>query len=151
MRYAPDVFETEPKGSAAEFTDKAIMQSAAIFGTHHIGASTQQASEAIGTEVLRVIDRFLRVGEVVNCVNLETKSPAKHVIKVRHDDICGVLAAVLTILQKDQINVQDMANVIFKGAKSACATLQVERRPSDKAIQKLKALDTVYGVEISQI
>lgn len=62
--------------------------------------ATQQASEAIGTEVLRVIDRFLRVGEVVNCVNLETKSPAKHVIKVRHDDICGVLAAVLTILQK---------------------------------------------------
>ena len=91
----------------------------------YVGASTEQASNAVGSEVLRVIDRFLGVGEVVNCVNLETKSPAQYVIKVRHNDVVGVLASVLTILQEDRINVQDMANVIFKGAKSACATLQV--------------------------
>ena len=37
MRYAPDVFEHEPKGSVAEFADKAIMQNASIYGTHRIG------------------------------------------------------------------------------------------------------------------
>jgi len=151
MRYAPDVYEDEPKGSTAEFTDKAIMSNPSIYGTHHIGASTQQASDAVGAEVLRVIGRFMGVGEVVNCVNLETKSPAQFVIKVRHNDVVGVLAAVLTILKKENVNVQDMSNVVFKGAKSACATLQVDHGPSDQAIAELKALDTVYGVELTQI
>lgn len=151
MRYAPDVFENEPKGSTADFEDKAIMTNPSIYGTHHIGASTQQASDAVGAEVLRVIDRFLGVGEVVNCVNLETKTPAQFVIKVRHNDVVGVLASVLTILKNGNVNVQQMANVIFKGAKSACATLQVDHGPTAEAIAELKALETVYGVEVSQI
>lgn len=149
IRYAPDVYENEPKSSDKVFNDKNICTNLSIYGSHHIGASTEQAADAVGTETLRVIQTFLNDGEVVNCVNLEKQSPAKYSLTIRHKDVVGVLAEILNILKNSNVNVQEMANIIFKGAKSACATLQIDSKPSDQAIMKIKNNTNVYGVEIS--
>eukprot|EP00486_Rosalina_sp_Unknown_P013197 CAMPEP_0201592806 /NCGR_PEP_ID=MMETSP0190_2-20130828/190600_1 /ASSEMBLY_ACC=CAM_ASM_000263 /TAXON_ID=37353 /ORGANISM="Rosalina sp." /LENGTH=567 /DNA_ID=CAMNT_0048051739 /DNA_START=72 /DNA_END=1775 /DNA_ORIENTATION=- len=151
IRYAADVYENEPKSSDKEFTDKEILSNTSIYGSHHIGASTDQASDAVGAETLRVIQTFLNTGEVVNCVNLERQSPAKYSLVIRHKDVVGVLAEILNILKNNDINVQEMSNIVFKGAKSACATLQIDHKPSQSAVQTINDIGNVYGVEVSSL
>lgn len=151
IRYAADVYENEPKSSDKEFTDKDILTNNNIYGSHHIGASTEQASDAVGNETLRVIQTFLNCGQVINCVNLEKQSPAKFSLTIRHKDVVGVLAEILNILKNNDINVQEMSNIVFKGAKSACATLQIDHKPSKSAIKQINDMEKVYGVEVSSL
>jgi D-3-phosphoglycerate dehydrogenase len=46
-----------------------------VVGTHHVGASTRQAQEAVADGVAEVIDAFAR-GELLNVVNGPAPDPA---------------------------------------------------------------------------
>lgn len=65
---ALDVFEMEPGASDKEFEDP-IVQVSRIYGTHHVGASTDQAQSAVADEAVRIVRGFMNSGEFVNCVN----------------------------------------------------------------------------------
>jgi D-3-phosphoglycerate dehydrogenase len=62
-------------------------------------------------------------------VNLARKSPATHLLVVRHYDRVGVLAAVFDRLKEARINVQETENVVFDGARAAIARIHVDREP----------------------
>ena len=68
LRVALDVFDHEPSGAAGVFTDE-IVKLPGVYGTHHIGASTDQAQEAIGDETVRIVRAYVERGEVPNRVN----------------------------------------------------------------------------------
>ena len=68
LRVALDVFADEPAVSAGEFADP-IVQLPGVYGTHHIGASTNQAQEAIAAETVRIVKVFKETGSAPNCVN----------------------------------------------------------------------------------
>lgn len=57
IRVALDVYANEPPGGTGEFTDPIAQQ---IYGTHHIGASTEQAQDAIAAETVRIVRTFKR-------------------------------------------------------------------------------------------
>ena len=63
-----DVYENEPPATAKEFSDP-IPQALRLYGTHHIGASTEQAQSAVAEEVVRIVRTFLESGQFLNCVN----------------------------------------------------------------------------------
>ncbi|NOX58725.1 MAG: phosphoglycerate dehydrogenase [Planctomycetes bacterium] len=63
-----DVYENEPGPSDKTFADAAGL-SKGVYGTHHIGASTDQAQEAVGNEVVRIVEHFKKSGETLNRVN----------------------------------------------------------------------------------
>jgi len=65
---ALDVYEIEPAATDTEFKDP-IPRLPHVYGTHHVGASTEQAQEAVAEEVVRIIRTFVETGEFVNCVN----------------------------------------------------------------------------------
>ena len=136
LRVAADVWADEPKSSTADFVSP-LAQLPNVYGTHHIGASTEQAQEAIADEAVRIVDRFLTRGEVPNCVNVAKKTPARFQLMVRHHDKVGVLANVLGELREAGINVQELENTIFEGAKAACCTIQLDSRPQDAVLQKI--------------
>ena len=94
IRAGLDVFAAEPTSSSGEFTDE-IAREPNLYGTHHIGASTDQAQEAIAAETVRIIRAFKETGSVPNVVNLAARTPATHTLVVRHRDRPGVLASVL--------------------------------------------------------
>src|SRR4029077_6340909 len=77
-----------------------------VIGTHHIGASTDQAQEAIAAEAVRVIRAYKETGKVPNVVNLATQTPATHMLVVRHRDRPGVLAPVFDHLSGRGRNAQ---------------------------------------------
>src|SRR4051812_49371071 len=65
IRAGLDVFQNEPAGGTGEFAS-AIAQTPGVFGTHHVGASTDQAQVAIAHEVIRIVQSFRATGEVPN-------------------------------------------------------------------------------------
>src|SRR5262249_12374304 len=75
IRVGLDVFAGEPTGAVGEFRD-AIASLPNVYGTHHIGASTDQAQEAIAAETVRIVQSYKETGKVPNVVNLAKKTPA---------------------------------------------------------------------------
>ena len=138
IRAGLDVFASEPAGSAGEFTDD-IAREPSLYGTHHIGASTDQAQEAIAAETVRVIRTFKETGRVPNVVNLARRTPATHTLVVRHRDRPGVLASVLDRVRESSINVQEMENIIFEGSEAAVARINLEAAPPADALERLRA------------
>jgi D-3-phosphoglycerate dehydrogenase len=138
IRAGLDVFAAEPAGATGEFTDE-IAQEANLYGTHHIGASTDQAQEAIAAETVRIIRTFKETGKVPNVVNLAARTPATHLLVVRHHDRPGVLAQVLDAIRAAHINVQEMENIVFEGAEAAVARINLEAAPAAATLDKLRA------------
>jgi D-3-phosphoglycerate dehydrogenase len=132
-----DVYAMEPTSSTGEFSDP-IAQEENLYGTHHIGASTDQAQEAIAAETVRIVREFKETGQVPNVVNLARQTPATHRLVVRHADRPGVLAGVLEALKAEHINVQEMENIVFDGAAAAVARINLDKAPSEAVLKQMK-------------
>ena len=138
IRAGLDVFAIEPTSAVAEFTDP-IAKESTVYGTHHIGASTDQAQEAIAAETVHIIQSFKEIGQVPNVVNLAQQTPATHRLVVRHRDRPGVLAQVLDAIKAEQINVQEMENIVFEGAEAAVARINLDKAPSRSTLDQLRS------------
>jgi len=138
LRVGLDVFANEPAGGTGPFSD-AIGQDPSVYGTHHIGASTEQAQEAIAAETVRIIQTFKETGKVPNVVNLARRTPATHMLVVRHLDRPGVLAGILDALRTAEINVQEMENTVFEGAQAAVARINLDKAPPPQVLDECKA------------
>jgi D-3-phosphoglycerate dehydrogenase / 2-oxoglutarate reductase len=137
IRAGLDVFAKEPSGGNGVFEDD-IVKNPAVIGTHHVGASTEQAQAAIAEETVRIVGAFASTGEVPNAVNLASRTPATHVLSVRHRDRVGVLAHVFGVLRAAGINVEQTENVVFAGAEAACARIQVGRAPQAAVLEEIE-------------
>jgi D-3-phosphoglycerate dehydrogenase len=138
IRAAIDVHPGEPEKGQADFDDE-LAKLPTVYGTHHIGASTAQAQEAIARETVRIIESFVRRGVVPNCVNVAARSPAKARLVVRHHDKVGVLANVLDTIREAGINVEEVQNTVFEGAAAACCTLQLDERPGAELLERIRS------------
>ena len=138
IRAGLDVFAIEPTSAVSDFEDP-IANETYVYGTHHIGASTDQAQEAIAAETVRIVKSFKETGQVPNVVNLAQRTPATHRLVVRHRDRPGVLAQVLDAIKAEQINVQEMENIVFEGAEAAVARINLDKAPSAATLDRLRA------------
>ena len=138
LRVAVDVFAGEPAGGTGT-VDSALFKEAAIYGTHHVGASTDQAQEAIAAETVRIIKEYASTGHVPNCVNIARRTPATHLLIVRHLDRVGVLAHVFGRLKDAGINVQQTENVVFEGATAAIARIHLDQEPPAATLESIRA------------
>jgi D-3-phosphoglycerate dehydrogenase len=141
IRAGLDVFAQEPSGGVGEFTDE-IVKAGLVYGTHHIGASTDQAQEAIAAETVRIVRTFQESGQVPNVVNLAKATPAVCALVVRHLDRPGVLAGVLDAIGTAHINVQEMENIVFEGAQAAVARIHLETEPSAILLEQIRAANS---------
>jgi D-3-phosphoglycerate dehydrogenase / 2-oxoglutarate reductase len=136
IRAALDVFVHEPVSSTGEFSD-ALLTLPGVIGTHHIGASTEQAQEAIAAEAARIVRVYKETGKVPNVVNLATTTPATHMLVVRHRDRPGVLAHVFDHLRAGNLNVQETENIVFEGAEAAIARINLDGEPPAELLQTI--------------
>jgi D-3-phosphoglycerate dehydrogenase len=138
IRVGLDVFANEPEGATGVFNDE-IVTAPNVYGTHHIGASTDQAQEAIAAETVRIISSFKETGKVPNVVNLADHTPATHLLVVRHLDRPGVLAYVLNEIKAANINVQRMENIVFAGAEAAVARIELDGALEPTTVDRIRA------------
>lgn len=148
IRVGLDVYPSEPTSGSSEW-HTSLSNHANFVGTHHIGASTDQARQAIADGVLGAITEY-EVGVPSNCVNLASRPLGECAIAVRHKDEVGVLAGVLAGLRSAGINVQQMRNEIFEGEgpTAAIATIRVSQTPTPQIIEALESLEHVLRVDV---
>ncbi len=147
VRAGLDVFAAEPATATGAFGDD-IVQLPGVYGTHHIGASTDQAQEAIAAETVRIVRTYKETGRVPNVVNLARTTPATHMLVVRHRDRPGVLAHVFGEIRGAGVNVQETENVIFDGAHAAVARINLDAEPGAGALAAIRGHADVLDVQL---
>lgn len=150
IRVGLDVFADEPASGDRTFSDP-IVNEPGVYGTHHVGASTEQAQAAIAEEAVRIITEHVSTGRVHNCVNRAAFTAATCVLTVRHLNKPGVLAHVFYTLGQAGINVEEMENIIYEGEQAACARIQLTACPTDEDLNAIVSNDNVLAADITQI
>jgi len=145
IRVGLDVYPDEPAFGVGDYSSE-LAQHQNAYGTHHIGASTEQAQRAIADEVVEIVVGF-ESGAVRNSVNLDSLRGTTTMV-VRHSNQVGVLAGVLGSLRKAGFNVEQMENRVFSGGSAAAATIQITGTPDDEFRSELMAMPDVLGVSV---
>lgn len=147
LRVGLDVYENEPAATANVFEDKELAD--IVTGTPHIGASTNQAAEAVADEVVRIVAAYKTTGKPTNAVNIQQKSSAQCNLIVRHFNRVGVLAGVLDELRNEGINIEEMENIIFTGQIASHCTLQIDSKPSAELVGRIAKDENVIQVALT--
>ncbi|MCP4306037.1 MAG: hydroxyacid dehydrogenase [bacterium] len=150
LRVGLDVYASEPGSGEAAF-QSTLAQHKSVYGTHHIGASTNQAQTAIADAVIEAIEAF-QDGNPLNCVNLGVAdiegSPLT--VMVRHHNRVGVLAGVLGTLREAGLNVEHMENFVLKGRDAASALIHVVGNLGPDTVAELERVDNVIAVSVNR-
>ncbi|MFZ2501312.1 MAG: phosphoglycerate dehydrogenase [Nocardioides sp.] len=149
IRAGLDVYAGEP-GSGTGAFESTLARHPAVIGTHHIGASTNQAQRAIAQGVTELVDAFM-AGEPRHCVNLAPERFGSFALTVRHLDRVGVLAKILDRLSAEGLNVQHMENQVFAGGEAAVAFIDIQGDPTEAVVAAIRALPDVLGVSVVEL
>lgn len=144
---ASDVYENEPPADGVEIHSP-LCDLPNFYGTHHIGASTEQAQIAVAEMTVEIVANYKRTGQIRNCVNTQSPS-ADQMLVVRFVNKPGGLAHVFLNLLAEEINVEEMDHVVYDGGKAACANIRINKRPSEALLARLReGHPNVLGVEV---
>jgi len=149
LRAGLDVHNGEPSSSTGTF-DSPLAQHPNVYGTHHIGASTEQAQRAIAAEVVAMLDAYEH-GEIRNCVNIESQPVGNATLVIRHLDEVGVLSDVLNVLRQCNLNIEQMSNTIFAGRTAAVATIHTSGATPDDLADRLNAVGRVLHASVRNV
>ncbi|MEJ5305229.1 MAG: 3-phosphoglycerate dehydrogenase family protein [Ignavibacteria bacterium] len=145
IRAALDVFKDEPESKSGTVSSK-LQSNPNIYVTHHIGASTEQAQNAVAEETVRIIKDYLTSGVIAHWVNRAKITDAKHQLVVKHYDKPGVLASVLNIIRQANINIEEIENVIFEGGIVACCTMKLREPLPQELLNQIKNNENILSV-----
>jgi D-3-phosphoglycerate dehydrogenase / 2-oxoglutarate reductase len=150
IRYACDVFKGEPESKSGEVTSK-LQNNPNIYVTHHIGASTQQAQDAVAEETIKIIKHFVHSGVIDHWVNRAKVTDAHYQLVVKHYDKPGVLAGVLDVIRNGNINIEEIENIIFEGGIAACCTLKLKSAVTADMLKSINENPNVLSVSHVEI
>ena len=145
IRVAFDVFKGEPEAKTGEVTSK-LQNNPNVYVTHHIGASTEQAQDAVAEETVRIIKDFTTSGVIAHWVNRAKITDAHYQLVVKHFDKPGVLASVLDTIRDGNINVEEIENIIFDGGIAACCTMKLKDAVNAEMLTAIRENKNVLSV-----
>lgn len=71
---------------------------------------------------------------------------------MRHYDRVGVLASVLDMLRRAEINVGEMSNTIFQGHKAAVAVIRLHQKPQPELLAAIADMkEMIIKVDLKPI
>ncbi|WER49091.1 phosphoglycerate dehydrogenase [Cupriavidus sp. WKF15] len=136
---AIDVFPQEPKTNSDPFSSP-LQQLPNVLLTPHIGGSTEEAQENIGTEVAAKLLNFLETGGTIGAVNFPEVDPGPLQAPARllniHSNAPGALAALNTLLAQDGVNINGQ-HLQTRGHTGYVVT-DLDRVPSDAMMEALR-------------
>jgi len=150
IRAALDVFKGEPEGKGGEVSSK-LQNNPNVYVTHHIGASTEQAQEAVADETINIIKHYVHSGVINHWVNRAKIIDAHYQLVVKHYDKPGVLASVLDVIKKENINIEEIENKIFEGGIAASCTMKLHSAATPNMLVKINENPEVISVSHVEI
>jgi D-3-phosphoglycerate dehydrogenase len=145
IRVALDVIKNEPEGKTADISSP-FQGLKNVYVTHHIGASTEQAQNAVAAETVKIIKDFIQSGVIAHWVNRAKISDAHYQLVVKHYDKPGVLASIMSIIREKNINIEEIENIIFDGGVVACCTMKLKNELSTEMIKQMQDNPNVLSV-----
>jgi len=145
IRAGLDVFADEPEGKTGEVKSK-LQDVEGIYVTHHIGASTEQAQNAVAEEAVNIILDFINSGVISHWVNRARITDAHYQLVVKHYDKPGVLASIMDVLRQGDINIEEVENIIFEGGIVACCTMKLKIAATNEMLSAIRNNPNVLTV-----
>ena len=141
-----DVFPVEPKTAGEEFVSP-LRGMDNVLLTPHVGGSTEEAQQNIGTEVAEKLIKYSNNGSTLSAVNFPEVSlpehPGQHRLLHIHRNQPGVLSALNAIFSDEQINVA--GQYLQTNAKIGYVVIDVETREPAQSLELKRRLDSVPG------
>lgn len=136
---AIDVFPVEPRGNDDEFISPLRGIDNALL-TPHVGGSTMEAQENIGTEVAEKLAHYSDNGTTTSSVNFPEVALPGHVGTHRllhiHKNVPGVMSAINQVFSENAINIS--AQFLQTNETVGYVVIDVNAEYSDLALEKLK-------------
>ena len=148
LRVAYDISAPQLPGSDTGRFKSRLQAIPEVIGTYRLADRTQQAYEATADEVVRVIREFLVAGNILNCVNLLERSPAKWQLLLRLRDVVGVIASIMAHIRDDGINAEEINSRVLLGAQAGWCVIALDERPSSETLDAIRELDGVLHLEL---
>lgn len=145
IRVALDVFKGEPEAKTGE-VKSALKDNPNIYITHHIGASTEQAQNAVAAETVKIIEDYTSSGIIAHWINRAKVTDAKYQLVVKHFDRPGVLASILDVIREGNINIEEIENVIFEGGIAANCTMKLKAPVTADKLKRMQQNPDVLSV-----
>lgn len=143
---AIDVFPVEPKTEGEEFISPLRGMDNVIL-TPHVGGSTEEAQQNIGTEVAEKLIKYSNNGSTLTAVNFPEVSlpehPGKHRLLHTHHNRPGVLSAVNAVFSKQKINIT--GQYLQTNAQIGYVVIDVETETREASLGVKRALEKVPG------
>lgn len=137
LKVGLDVFKGEPEGKDGTVSSK-LQELDNVYITHHIGASTEQAQNAVAEETVNIILHYIQSGVIDHWVNRAKITDAHYQLVVKHYDKPGVLASILDVLRQGNINIEEVENIIFDGGLVACCTLKLQTSATGDMLEAIR-------------
>jgi D-3-phosphoglycerate dehydrogenase len=143
---AVDVFPAEPKTEGEPFLSplRGLDQ---VLLTPHVGGSTEEAQESIGTEVAGKLLKYSNNGSTVSAVNFPEVSlpehPGQHRLLHTHRNQPGVLSAINALFSERQINVA--GQYLQTNARIGYVVIDVETETRQTSQALKRELEAVPG------
>lgn len=146
---AVDVFPSEPKQNGPGFTSPLIGLDSVIL-TPHVGGSTQEAQENIGTEVGVKLTGFLDNGSTLGSmsvpeISLSLQQNTRRVLHFHHN-VPGVLSEINSILSKHNVNI--LAQYLKTNETIGYVVLDVDANADLEMMEDLKKVNQTIKARI---
>lgn len=145
--FAVDVFPVEPKNNQEKFQTELQGLSSVIL-TPHIGGSTEEAQENIGTDVASKLISFLETGSSTGSLSVPALSlPVQHethrLLHI-HKNVPGVLSEINGILSK--LNVNILGQYLKTNNQIGYVVLDVDKSTPANVTEELKKVKNTIRV-----
>jgi D-3-phosphoglycerate dehydrogenase len=139
---AIDVFPVEPRSNDEEFLSP-LRRFDNTFLTPHIGGSTLEAQENIGTEVAEKLARYSDNGTSISSVNFPEVALPEHEGAHRllhiHHNVPGIMGAINNVFSETRLNVS--AQFLQTNDAVGYVVIDIDAEYSDMALTKLASIE----------
>jgi len=139
---AIDVFPVEPRSNDEEFLSP-LRQFDNTFLTPHIGGSTIEAQENIGTEVAEKLARYSDNGTSTSSVNFPEVALPEHAGSHRllhvHHNVPGIMGEINRVFSDNKLNI--VAQFLQTNEAIGYVVIDIEAEYSDLALARLSSIE----------
>ncbi len=150
LKVGLDVFNDEPENKTGSVSSE-LQKLDNVYITHHIGASTEQAQNAVAEETVNIILGYINSGVIAHWVNRAKVTGSHYQLVVKHYDKPGVLASVLDVLRDGNINVEEVENIIFDGGMVACCTMKLDTPATGEMLEMIRKNSNIISYSHMQL
>jgi len=132
-----------------DFPSEALIGVDKVLLMPHLGASTPESEDNCVRMAAGQINDYIRFGSITNSVNYPNCSLGRNRVPrlvMLHKNVPNVIGSITMVLSEEALNIENMVNTSRGGY--AYTVVDVGHAPSQRLVEKLGRLDTMYRVRL---